>query len=387
MKYFLFLAFTYSLTICLQGCSSTKALTNYASNYRYEYDTISRIFNTDFTKGYTGGIDVICQDSNTYVAYNFCKTNEIKILDYANNTFVSLPQYNPKCDQIYTAIKNNDVYVTTRDNKVYLYCDKNREKELVVDLMQIDKFKQSGLVVEWNKRGGDQHVNVSDKVIFFRLHQNFDDTLGLYSKMDSEYPAFAKLELQTKEIDFYGKLPHFMEYSEYGFISNYYDLYNGDDIITSTSINGKIEIIHTLTKTVVNKNVTSRFDNVPIKKIKYPKDKVDVNNVKMRHYLITAYYEPLFYNPYTHYYYRIFHPTMNEFNDKGLLNTEQDKKCVLMIMNENFELIDEVLLPVQRSMILKLYPVENGVQIFLPEISELNEHRSEFKFLKIKHFK
>lgn len=369
------------------GCTSQQKMNEYVSHFRYEYDTITRTYHSDFTKGYTGGIDVIFQDSTLLQIYNFCRANEIKIVDYTNEVAYSLPQYNPECDQIYTTLRGNDVYVTTRDNKIYVYCDKGQERQLLVDLMEIDQFKQSGLTVEWSKPGGDQQVNVSDNTLYFRVNQNYHDSLGKYSVPDYDFPAFAKLNLETKELNFYGNMPYWDVYSEYGFVSDCSDLYVGDCIIAHNKVNGEIEKINTMTGETLKKVIKSRFDIVPIKKVNYPEDKRDVNNIKMKHYVLSPYYEPLFYNPYTNYYYRIFHPAMDEFNADGLLNTAEDKKCVLMVLNADLKLIDEVLLPINDGMILKLTPTENGVEIYLPELANRTEEKAIFKFLRIQHFK
>lgn len=386
MKYLIFSGWAY-LTFFFIGCTSHKELETYVSHFRYEYDTIMRSYNTDFTKGYTGGIDVIFQDSSLFKVYNFCRVNEIKIVNYMNETVYSLPQYNSNCDVIYTAIRNNDVYVTTTDNKIYVYCDKGRERELVIDLMQIDQFKQSGLTVEWVKPGGDQQVNVPDKIIYFRVNQNYDDSLGKYSTPEYDFPTFAKLNIETKELNFYGKTPYSDVYGQYGFVSDGFDLYIGDYIIAHNAVNGEIEKINTLTGKITKTLVKSRFDKIPIEKVNYPEDKKDVNNIKMKHYLLSPHYEPLFYNPYTNCYYRIFHPMMNEFNSEGLLHTAQDKKSVLMVLNSNFELMDEVFLPINQMMVLKLIPTQNGVEIYLPELANRTEQKATFQFLSIQHFK
>lgn len=386
MKYLIFSGWAY-LTFFFIGCTSHKELETYVSHFRYEYDTITRSYNTDFTKGYTGGIDVIFQDSNLFEIYNFCRGDEIKIVDYTNDTFYNLPQYNPKCEKIYVTLRNNDVYVTTIDNKVYAYCDKGKTRELVADLMQIEQFKQSGLTVAWSKPGGDQQVNVPANIIYFRLNQNYDDSLGKYSVPDYDFPMFAKLNIETKELNFYGKMVYWDVYGEYGFVSDGFDLYVGDNIIAHNAISGEIEKINTLTGKATKTVVKSRFDTVPIEKVNYPEDKRDVTNIKMKHYLLSAHYEPLFYNPYTNCYYRIFHPVMDEFNAEGLLNTAQDKKSVLMVLNSNFELMDEAVLPINQMMVLKLIPTQNGVEIYLPELANRTEQKATFQFLSIQHFK
>lgn len=327
------------LLFFFQCCHSQKETIQYSTGkYAYEYDTVARTYHGDFTKNYTGGIDLLFLDSTLFVAYNYCGDNTIKIVNHFNDSVLILPQFNPECQVIYTSMKTDGIYVTTTENKIYLHCNGRAEKGLIADLMSNEKFKQSGLAVEWHKPGGDQYVDIPEDVLYFRVRQDLEDTGGKYSKMDYGFPAFARLNLISQEIDFYGNKPRFAEYDEYGLLSMHFDLFIGDSIITSTPVNGEIQIINTHSNQTIKKNIKSQYDNVPIKKFRYKKEIKDVNNLKMKHALLSARYEPLFYNPFNMCFYRIFHPAMEELNDEGLLNTEFDKKCILMVFKKNWNL-------------------------------------------------
>jgi len=358
------------------------------TKFRYEYDTIFKTYNANFTQRYVGGIDVLTENNTTYVAYNYCGDNTIKLINLSNDSIIVISQYNTDCEQMNTRIVNNDIYTIKQDNKVYIYCEGDKKAELICDLMTIPTFKQSGLVVNWYKEGGDQHVNISKNNLYFRVNYNYDDSLGVFSKMDFGYPSIAKIDLETNNVSFFGPRPYFDKYQTYGLPSRCFDLYIGDSIITSNGINGEINIINTLSGEITEKEVKSGFDTIPIKKYHPPEnDNRDKTHSLMQHFIESPFYESLFYNPKTRYYYRIFHPHMDERNKDGELNTQYDKQSVLMILNDEFELLDEVLLPPQKRLqMIKLYPADNGVIIDLPEFREVLPEKITFSYFKVSHF-
>ncbi len=374
------------LLLLANQCGIQNTDVEFNSKFTYIYDTISRTYTEDFTGANTGGIDQIYLDSMVFIAYNYCGDNTIKIVNHTNDGEMKILNYtNPHCAQHFVALKNSDVYLTTADNKVYRYCNDKSEPELVVDLMSIDKFKESGLTVEWNKQGSDQYVRVPENFLYFRVNQNFDRKDGKYSNVYAGYPVFAKLNIETKEIDFFGKMPKFSVDNDYGLIGSYLDLFIGDSIFTSLEISGEIEIINTKLNSVSKKMIKSKYDTVDVKKLKYNNLMEDSKNRKLDHALYSAHYRPLFYNPYNRRFYRIFNPAMNEFDEDGLKNTTSDSKCILMVFNENLEVIDEVLLPIRSSRVLKLFPTIKGIDIYLPDLFSFTKERAEYKFLRIEH--
>jgi hypothetical protein len=60
--------------------------------FEYTYDTIYRTYRGDFTQQSVGGIDLHWKDSTTYVVYNFCGANQLKIIDFQSDSVLELPQ-------------------------------------------------------------------------------------------------------------------------------------------------------------------------------------------------------------------------------------------------------------------------------------------------------
>lgn len=380
--YFVFICL-FLLTRC--GHKNNVSQTYSNSKLEYYYDTTYQSYKGDFTKQYVGGIDLHFKDSTTYIVFNFCGHHQLKIIDYFSDSLLELVLYNSTFQEVYTDIKKNDIYVLTVDGKVWQYCKGSINNELIFDLMSDSIFKKSGLVVNESKPGGDQHINIPENMMYFRLRQDYENMAGTYSKLDCDYPNFGKYNLQTNKIEFFGKEPHFSIYQEYGLVSNLYDLFIGDSIITSNGYNGLIQIINTLNNKIRVIKAKSNFDVKPIKKWRYHSWMKDAKNKKMQHWLQSPNYESLFYNPYTKKYYRIFHPRMEKLNADGLLNTDQDKQSVLMVFDEKLKLIDEILLPIKRLQVLKLIPIKDGVSIFIPELYKIDSFQKTYGFFNIHH--
>lgn len=370
----------------LSNCGMEKTPLNYSeSKLNYHFDTIFKTYKGDFTKQYVGGIDLHFKDSTTYVVYNYCGSNQLKIIDFASDSVLELPFYNPDFKKIYSEIKKRDIYVLAVDGKIFQYCNSKLDHEIVFDLMKDSIFKNSGLLPANYKAGGDQHIRIPENVIYFTLEPDYENANGKYSKMNYGYPKFGKFNFTDNTLQFFDKEPHFVPYQDYGLVSNRYSLFIGDSIITSDGTNGLIRIINTKNNTTQTVEAKSKYDIYPLKKWRYHKGMKDAHNKKMQHWIESSGYESLFYNPFTKKYYRIFHPKMDKLNSDGLNNTMEDKPCVLMVFDEKFKLIDEVLLPIKRLNVIKLFPIKDGVSIYLPELFKIDTNQIKKGFLNIHH--
>ncbi len=316
---------------------------------------------------------------------NYCGINQLKIIDFASDSVLELPWFNPEFKKIYVKLGQQDIFVTDQTGKVEQFCNSNLNRETFLDLMSDSLFKNSGLMVADYKAGGDQYVDVRENVFYLRLKQDYESTSAKYSKMNSGYPSFGKLNLGTKKIEFFGKEPLFEPDQTYGLISNLHYLYKGDSIITCHGHDGQINIINTIDGSVKQYNAKSKYDIYPVKKWKYHKWMKDAKNKKMQHWIQSPSYESLFYNPYTKKYYRVFHPKLDPLNKDGLSNTGEDKECVLMVFDEKFKLVDEVLLPVKRLNLVKLFPIKDGVAIYLPYLFKVEPNKMTYSYLNIHH--
>jgi len=362
------------------NCKNTVQKNKNHNLNNYNFDTIYKNFKGDFTKKYKGGIDIHQKDTNLFLIYNFFGSNCVKLLDLNNVKSIDYEFINPNGNYIYTNMINKDLYILSSNGNLYKNCDNNFEK--LYNVYEIEKLKNSGLEIENYKPGSDSYIDIDDTIMYFRLIKKFDENEnGKYTKKGI-YPYIARLEINSKKISFFGEKSDKIDEQEYGLISSIYDLYKKDFVISSNAINGVITVINSDNNEKKIFNLKSKYDNKEIEKFDFSNRK-DVLNRKMDHLLEQPHYEPLFYNNINKKYYRVFHPKMDLFDEKGLKKIESDKASILMIFNEKLEIIDEIILPVNSLQILKILPLRNGVEIFLPELFKIDQNSKTYAFLKI----
>ena len=351
----------------------------------YSYDTISKFYRGDFSKAVTGGTDLIFQDQTTYIAYNYCGSGEVKIMDHLSSDVFSVPLVYADCKKLFTSIKNGKVYLVYQNAEIWEYDLKTKQNKLFYDLNKNKLFRYSGLRIEEYKPGSDQQVIRSDRYIYFRVNQDFDDSSGIYSRYTYAYPIFAKFDLRSKKLAFFGKQPKEVSYNEYAIYSMMFDLYLGDTIVTSEAYSGKIELIDTKTgkvKTLVRK---SRYDKGNMRKLIFNEITSDMKDKERSHMITEPNYEALYYNPYNRYYYRVFHPKMALKDKNGSYNTIDDKRAILMVFDRNFRLLDEVELPVRDGMVMKLLPDRKGMDFILPYSIVTGDRQISYDLFRIIH--
>jgi hypothetical protein len=375
-------AFLFNLIIilfCSVNCvrNNTKQI----NNKNQSFDTISNIYDIDFNVKLNGGDDLIFFDSAFYQFFDFCGDSTLKIVNLKNNELIVLNYHDPSCGQVYASIKSDGIYLVSEDNKIYKYRNGEKKAEKLFDLMELDVFKNSGLTAYWYKGWGTQHVNIPDSILYFRIEKDLDNERGKYSLLDSMYPIFAKVNHKTNEINFFGYSPNIGP----GLMHRSFQIYMENSIFVSYAYNDKIELINTLNNQTKVFSVKSSFDTVPIKTFEYNEATYTLQK-NTKHALETANYGPLYFNPYNNNFYRIFHPYLPERDGNGELNTDIDKSCVLMIMDSNFKLKEEVILPVKWAKLMTLFPNNNAVDFYMaPNHLIPKGDKTEFNYLRYRH--
>lgn len=396
MKVFLYLSSI--ITIVTQSCASNNKILTQNENFNFQFDTIYHNYSLDLTKKITGGIDLHVSDTSLTLMYNYCGNNQVICLYPQHDTYSTL-SLRTNCQKVFTKKVNEGFYILNQEGDLSFYNLSEEAKippVLKVDLAGISgrhiaNLKSDsvlwklGLDIEQYKPGAGMHYHVADSTLYFRIMKSFDTDEGFYSKKNSDFPIFCKYNIITGEKRFFGSQPLSVERSWYGLCSKVYDLYIGDTIITSEGVNGKIKIINTKNNRIIETVVKSSYDTKPFKKFVLPGNLENAKTAKLQHFLQSPYYEAIYYNPFTNYYYRIFHPAMKKYNAQGLLNTSYDKSCVLMIIDKQFKLVDEVVIPLKATQAFQIHPVESGIELALPDLYEQTKKNSKFAFLKITH--
>jgi hypothetical protein len=384
--------------LIIQGCASNKDLESYEGKLNFRFDTIYHNYAIDLTKQITGGTDLHVSDTSLILTYNYCGNDQIICLNPLGDDY-SVLNLESGCLKVFTKQTRTGYYVLKRDGELLAYDQSGESKipsamklnasgiqgKVLTNLKSDSLLWKLGLDIEQYKPGSGMLYNVSDSIFYFRVMKSFDTDKGFYSKENSGFPIFCRYNLVSGEKRFFGNKPLPVERSWYGLCSEIYDLYIGDSIIVSEGANAQIKIINTLQNKTKTIEVKSRYDTNPIKEFVLPKNRENAKTLKRQHFLESPFYEAIYYNPYTKYYYRIFHPSIDKYNSNGLLNTSYDKPCVLMVFDQNFKLIDEVVIPLKAALTFQIRPIKSGIEVCLPDLNDQTTRNSKFAFLKITH--
>lgn len=163
------------------------------------------------------------------------------------------------------------------------------------------------------------------------------------------------------------------------FIDNYYGFTNqisktirGDSSIYSFSIDPNIYIFNRKTNEIRTFGGRSSYQKEEIRTLD-KKDKSD-GDVQFRHWILSAYYGHIDYDPYRKLYYRFFMPGLPDKNEEGLYNGINDKQLILMVFDENLELLDEIDLGVGKYFRYHSFVTKDGLH--LPNTKEKKEYFS-----------
>lgn len=396
MKVFVY--FSVVAALIMQSCATYKSVTINESPLTFKYDTIFHSYSVDLTKPITGGTDLHVSDTSLILTYNYCGNNQIICLNPLKDDYTVL-NLETGCLKVFTKQIKSGYYALNRNGDLFFYNTEEQEKipnamkldfsgiqgKIITNLKSDSLLWKLGLDIEQYKPGSGMLYNISDSIFYFRVMQDFDNDHGFYSKKNSGFPVFCRYNLVTGEKRFFGNKPLSVENSWYGLCSVLYDLYIGDSIIVSEGANSKIKIINTLTNKTETLEIKSKYDTKPIKEFVLPKNMENAKTLKLQHFLESPLYEAIYYNPYTTCYYRIFHPAMEKYNSNGLLNTSYDKPCVLMVFDQNFELIDETVIPLKTTKAFQIRPIKSGIEVCLPDLNEQTSKKTKYAFLKITH--
>lgn len=377
------------LLLLLNACGTSEQIKIYSSPAEsvlsYQFDTVYSSYAMDMTNRVTGAPDLHVLDTSLYLVRNYCGAGELIITEFNSTNFRRLLMFNPSCNDVYTKVSSDVVYALLQDDAFFKFTSASRQGKGLGKLMTDSVLNTLGLAIDDYKSGANMYVNVSNNIFYFRVRQNYDTKKGKYSKVRHGYPFVAKYDIETHDIRFFGNVPDYIAEQHYGLNSTIYDLFIGDSIIVSEAPSGKISVINTVTNAISDIEVKSTYDTLPIQKFKMPHKFENRKTAKVEHSLVSPQYGAMYYNPFTQCYYRIFHPAMPREKENGLLNSDYDKQCVLMILDKQFNLIDEKLLPLKTGNAHAILPIKNGVQLYLPELFDYTKEYTKTAYLRIIH--
>lgn len=162
-----------------------------------------------------------------------------------------------------------------------------------------------------------------------------------YKKAYYKSPIHMSYSLISKEKE---KLP--IGYSN-KYLENYYGFHNlifrneyRDMYLIGFSADSNVYMYDKKTKGIKVKNGRSRFQKKTIEPLKqrYKNN----SNEKLKHLTLSPFYHKIIYDKWNKLYYRFFLQSIPEKNDDGTYNGWKDKKIILLVFDNEFEIIDEI---------------------------------------------
>ncbi len=177
-----------------------------------------------------------------------------------------------------------------------------------------------------------------DSILLFPVYY------GNYKKRCNQ-PITATYNLRNGEIGFADiNYPNVLCGTDYGLLDRIEHYYFDETILYAFHALPEIWKYNIQTSTLQRYNCKSTFHTdsiLPITFKRTPKNK----DLLFDHFMHSARYERLVYDKYKKCYYRFFVLQMSHKNEQGLFNTYKDRRMSLMVLDENFNLIGETLLP------------------------------------------
>lgn len=195
---------------------------------------------------------------------------------------------------------------------------------------------------------------INDSILFAPIQSLTRNT----NKLIGEY----NLKSQTLEVlpirypEFYTKT--------YLSLQNHFSLEHVDSCIhISFSQNPLIIEYNYLSKKATHFMCKSKYDTLSPLKFKRKSDNVEKI---MKTVIYDGNYRSFVYNTHKNHFYYLYQIGQPEFYSKPLRNTFEDRRLSFMILNTDFEIISETLLPASVFSSIRIFPTSYGAYLFSP---------------------
>jgi hypothetical protein len=223
----------------------------------------------------------------------------------------------------------------------------------------------------------------SDSLLFLPLH--VDPFSKGYVKM-YDYPMTAVYNLNTGEIKTTGILyPKHYHENDYGLIRTINQIYPPNKIIYNPQAQDQVWEYDIRTDSITKHTFRSRFQEREILPLNF-KSTPKTKDQLVKHRDLSGEYTHLVYDPYKKVYYRFFKHFRPEKGADGFYLTYLDDVYSLIVADENFNFLGEMVLPKPCFFIYFAYATPNGLiinngSLFGERNNEINVRTITFDFL------
>jgi hypothetical protein len=280
-----------------------------------------------------------------------------------NHTSFSIDEKKLICGQPHNlCIIEKDRFYKLEDNGDLLEY-KRGQYVLIDNITKNNQLTQLGLWAGGSLNYANEIKFVSDSTILFPLEVNPDFRHKKFSEYDFGYPITGIYDLKTKKISYEGLTwPEFLFKNNYGLLTVIEQSYSKENIIYSFLPIPEIWRYNRKNKTIDRFLVKSKYDTADTPALTFkrtPKTK----DLVFQHFKTSSHYRRLIYDPVHHLYYRFYALPVPEKAPDGLYTTYKDRRYSVMILDEEFNLLAESLLPIECFFIYFAVPVKDGLYI------------------------
>ena len=233
----------------------------------------------------------------------------------------------------------------------------------IANLQESTELSERGLFLPYLLDMNSLYVK-GDSLIYFPLQYREPHEIKSKAKKGIPHPLTASYNIKTKKVTV---LPPHINASYYknshGFTSSCYQTCNGKgDIIYYYNGMAEISRFDTDKNTLttyhgIGKSVIDTIYPVSLEVARSDKDYL------VEHHHSSGEYMKLYYNPFKHCYYRFVGHPLPKYNENGLRTIFKDRRVSLFILDEDFNVLAETLLPEKCFFIFLAVSTPEGIII------------------------
>lgn len=221
----------------------------------------------------------------------------------------------------------------------------------------------------------------NDSTIMFPLDVNPDYNNKAFSRHNFGYPITGLYNINTKKVSYEGiTYPKLLFDKNYGLFTKIEQYCLGENILYAFVPLPEIWRYNQNKKTIERFIVKSEYDTAPTPALNFkrtPKTK----DLVFQHFKTSPHYRRLVYDPYRNLFYRFYALSLPEKNEDGLYTTYQDRKYSVMILDKDFNVLAERILPEACFFLYFAVPTKDGLYINYGPFN--NTNKDGIKILKI----
>lgn len=363
-----------ALVVCITACNSTnqKNSNNKMNNessikidsLRYEYGF--SLEDSAFLSGYSRLSTNFSYNDTDYVVIDNLKHGKIIIYSLTQpveSIIYKVPkEMNPSEHKLIVFKSPREFYYLSETGLLFHFINNTYSEPISINDLKV--MVDNGM---WVSKIMNPDLNefaiVNDSVLLIPVDPNFSEIGYDLAAMNGEtYPvtAFFNLNSKTIEIDSFLYLQELLDH-DYGLYSHTLQSIKNSD--TCIYYAGCLPYFYLSTNNNVKKiQCKSKFQTDSIMPLVVSKNE-NYDEKIMLHAQLSGNYSHFIYNKHFDCYYRIFTLPLPEKNQLGYFNTFKDTRISVIIMNNKFQIIDEVLLPSDVYFISVAVPTKLGLII------------------------